>query len=352
MTVGKHMKKPKWQTEFRDLPKIPDAKKWLKGEHETIEQKISKKLIVGKPISDEERKVMQGLVLFYGILYKSLQDLDFGTFTSKDFKNFENYIFYAFNYFPALANKLTIYQLYRVVINEHLTGTKESLTKKGLLSYPPLHIVKKINKYNRANTPRTNVFYGAETIDTALNEIKPEIRDKVTVGVWKPTVEREFNSYPISHSEKGFGVNENSTNAIRAFNEFKKTHDKVLTDHMEPYFHVLGYEYSKPIKHHYEYLISAMFSEKILNNPQNKGTSFDFECIIYPSVGNKFKTSNVAVRKDILRHEFELTKVIEFEVTECHYEKGQKTNPESINLVDFKDYRTTERIEDNRIIWE
>ena len=85
-----------------------------------------------------------------------------------------------------------------------------------------------------------------------------------------------------------------------------------------------------------------MFSEKILDNPQNKGTSFDFECIIYPSVGNKFKTSNVAVRKDILRHEFELTKVIEFEVT----------NPESINLVDYKDYRITEKIEDNRIIWE
>ena len=41
---SKHMKKPKWQTEFRDLPKIPNTKKWLKGEHETIEQKISKNL--------------------------------------------------------------------------------------------------------------------------------------------------------------------------------------------------------------------------------------------------------------------------------------------------------------------
>lgn len=345
------MKKVKWQTEFRDLPKIPDTKKWQEGERETTEQKISKKLITGKPVTLAEKEIMQDLVLFYAILYKSLQNLEFETFTTKDFKNFENYIFYAFNYFPALANKLTIYQLYRVVINQNLIGTKESLTKKGLLSYPPLHIVKKINKFNRANTPRTNVFYGAETIDTAINEIKPRIGDKVTVGVWQPITKREFNSYPISHSEKGFRINENSTHAIVAFDEFRKANDKVLIDHMEPYLHVLGYEYSKIIKHHYEYLISAMFSEKILKNPQNKGTSFDFECIVYPSVGNKFITSNVAVRTDIIRNEFSLSKVIEFEVTQCHFDNEQKSSPESINLVEYKDYRETNTFEDNRIIW-
>ncbi len=345
------MKKVKWQREFRDLPKIPDIKLWIKGEHETIEQKISKKLATGKHTTTEEKDTIENLILFYGMLYKSLQSLDFETFKATDFQNFENYIFYAFNCLPKLSNKLTISQLYRVVINENLIGTKESITKKGLLSYPPLHIVKKINKYNRANTPKTNVFYGAETIDTALNEIKPKIGDKVTVGVWKPNLIREFNSYPISHSEKSFRINPNSTHAIKAFEEIKTVNNKLFMEHLEPYLHVLGYEYSKPIKHHYEYLVSALFSEKILNNPINKGTSFDFECIVYPSVGNKFITSNVAVRTDIIRNEFSLSKAIEFEITECHFDREQKSNPESINLVEYKDYRETNMFEDNRIIW-
>ncbi len=76
------------------------------------------------------------------------------------------------------------------------------------------------------------------------------------------------------------------------------------------------------------------------------------ECIVYPSVGNKFLKSNVAVRKDVFRHKFQLTKVIEFEVTETHYDNIQdQQNPESINLVNYKNYRETKNIQDNKIIW-
>lgn len=346
------MKKPNWQSKFRELPEIPNSKKWIAGENGTLEQKITLKLISNQTITAEEESLMLELTDFYKRLYKSLEKLEYNTFTKKDFEKFKNYILYAFNYVIFLTNNLTISQLYRVVINKNIIGSKTSLTKKGFLSYPPLHIVKKINKFNRANEPNATVFYGAESIDTALNEIKPQKGDLVSVGVWKPTRDGEFISYPISHSTNGFGVNDNSTSAMVAFIEYRKKQSKVLGDFLEHFFQLLGREYSKPINHHYEYLISAIFSNRILDNPQNKGTNFDIECIVYPSVGNKFLTSNLAVRRDVFRHNFELTKVIEFEVSETHYDKSQKKDPGSINLVDFINYKETEKFEDNIILWE
>ena len=345
------MRKPKWQSKFRNLPEIPESKKWIKGENGTLEQKITFQLISNQPITTEEESVMIELTDFYKSLYKSLEKLEYDSFSNKDFENFKNYIFYAFNYVVFLTNNLTVYQLYRVVINKNIVGSKKSLTKKGFLSYPPLHIVKRINRYNRANEPNTTVFYGAESIDTALNEIKPEKGDLVSVGVWKPTRNGEFISYPISHSAEGFGVNENSTSAMTAFLEYQKKQSKVLGDFLEHFFQLLGREFSKPIKHHYEYLISAMFSNRILDNPQNKGTNFDMECIVYPSVGNKFLTSNLAFRRDVFRHNFELSKVLEFEVTETHYEKSQKKEPGSINLVEFTNYKETDKFDGNNIVW-
>ena len=345
------MKKPNWQTKFKNLPEIPVEKRWEKGFTHTLEQRLSQKLIQGGKLTEIEKRTLSRCSLFYAVLYKSLENLDYKSFTLKDIKNFENYLFYAFNYNMYLTNKLGITRLFRVVINEHLTGNKNSITKKGLLTYPPLHVVKKINKFNRANTPRTSVFYGSETIDTALNEIKPEKGDIVTVGFWKPNVDREFLSYPISHSEKAYKINDNSTSAIKAFLEFKEKNSKVLGDFMEPYFHLFGREFSKPVEHHYEYLISSMFAERILYNQKNTGSSFEIECIVYPSVGNKFLTSNLAIRKDILRHNFDLEKVIEFEVTNTHFEREQKPNPESISLVDYTNLKETKNIDGNNIIW-
>lgn len=347
------MKKPKWQLTFRDLPEIPKSKLWLQNGKGTLEQIISRKLFLNQEITEMEKEVMSELSMFYAILYKTLKDLDYSNFNSKDFENFKNYIFYAFNYILLYKNNLTIYKLYRVVINENVSGSKNSLTKKGYLTYPPEHIVKKINKYNRVNTPLTTIFYGSETIDTALNEIKPKIGDVVSVAEWKPlNPNKEFISYTISHSEKGYGVNKHSTDALNAFYKLQINKNEILKNFLEPYLYILGHEFSKPIKHHYEYYLSSIFSEKILEKSENRIDRFKMECIIYPSVGNKFLNSNVAVRKDVFRHKFKLTKVIEFEVTETNFDNIQnQQNTESINLVKYKNYKETQNIEENKIIW-
>ncbi|MDM1410716.1 hypothetical protein HX038_08100 [Myroides odoratimimus] len=343
------MKKPKWQKKFRNLPEIPTAKHWIKDEANTLEQQITLKLITGQQITEEETNIVEQLIFFYGSLYNELAIVDFENFTEKDFENFKNYIFYAFNYLILLSNKVVISQVFRVVVNRD----KKSITKKSLLSYPPLHVVKKLNKYNRVNTPNTNVFYCSETINTALNEIKPKVGDIVTVSIWEPIDKnRTFNSYPISHGANAYGVNPHATNAMNAVNEFKKKTNKLFSRFIDPYFHLLGREFEKPINHHYEYLLSAMFSEKIFENNKRADTGFDFECITYPSVGNKFTTSNIAFRKDIIRHHFKLAKVVEFEVASEHYDRAQSLDPFTINLVAIKNIREAKSIIDNEIIWE
>lgn len=342
------MKKIKWQKKFRDLPEIPEVKNWKKDGLATEEQEITYKLITGQKISIEEVAKMDSLVNFYVTLYNKLDTIDFSSFTKKDFEDFRNYIFYAFNYILLISNKVTIFFLFRAVINRD----NKTITKKGLLTYPPLHIVQKINKYNRANTPNTNVFYGSETINTAINELKPKVGDKVTVGVWKPIdKKRQFLSYPISHGANSYGVNENATSAMEAMKEFKKNTHPILARFMDPYFHLLGREFEKSIKHHYEYQISAMVSEKILEKDTRTKDGFNFECIIYPSVGNKFTTSNFAFRKDVIRHHFELSKVVEFEVASEHYDREQSENPSVINIIGIKNVREAKAIIDNDIIW-
>lgn len=348
----KSMKKPKWQKRFKDLPEIPFSKQWEKGYTYTLEQRISNKLIQGEAISNKEELIMGGLVSYYQELFSELQKLDYSKFSKSDIFEFKNYIFYAFNYEVLFTNDVTIFKVFRVVINENVVGSKDSIEKKGFLTYPPLHIIKKRGRYNRANTKHTTVFYGSETIDTALNELRPKKGDVVTVGIWEPTRKGSFISYPISHSKEALGVNENVRSAMRAFIEFKKTHPKPLVSFMEAYFVLVGSEFSKQITHHFEYMISSMLSERIFDNTNRKGTPWDIEMILYPSVGNRYKTINFAIRRDVFRHNFELSKVIEFEVTNTLYDSEMSADPEGISLVEFKNKRNTKHIEDNKIYWD
>lgn len=346
------MKKPQWKIQFRDLPVIPETKIWIKGNtmmNATIEREITEKLRLGFPITSEEEKLLYDLADFYKKLSIALEKLDYSTFTSQDLEDFKNYIKYIYNYIVLFVNTTEIFQMYRIVIY----SDNKTITNKKWLTYPPLHIVKKLDKFNRANTPNTTIFYGAETIDAALNELKKHIKvgDLVTVGKWVPRQKKTFVSYTISHSKVAYGINFGSTQALHGFLNYSKTQNKFYTEIIEKYLSILGYEYSKEINHHFEYFISATFSETILDNPQNKNTKFDVECMVYPSVGNKFKTSNIAIKKDVFRHNFKLEKVIEFKVTEMHFDRNMSSETEGINLVDYEDLKITSKFDENQIIW-
>jgi hypothetical protein len=352
---------PNWQTNFRDLPEIPEHKKWVKGSYTTLEQDISFKLLHKQPITASEEKIFIELTSFYEELDKKLKLLNYQSFTATDFENFKNYIFYAFNYLPLITNKLIIFSTYRLVVNEQVTNKNESIIKIDFLKYPTLEKVKEINKYNRANTPNTNIFYSAGTIDTAIKEIRPPLNKLVTVGTWKPkNINTKLISYPISHSEEAFKVNESVQAATRVFEETGKYNSALFMNYIRQYFKILGYEFSKKVdynkaNYHYEYLISALFSERIFSEHQemNDENNFKFDCIIYPSVGNDYLTENVAILPASLVRDFYLAEVIEFEIEEAYYDlKKTNPDPEAITLAKIINFRKAKAIHENgQIEW-
>lgn len=354
------LRSPNWQTTFRDLPEIPEHKKWRKDSHTTLEQDISLKLLNKLPITVEEGNIFIELTSFYKKLDEKLRVLNYQSFSSTDFENFKNYIFYVFNYQPLITNNLTIYSTYRLVINDTVTGKNESITNVEFLKYPKLEIVQKLNKYNRANTPNTTVFYSAGSIDTALKEIRPRSDKLVSVGIWQPkNAKREFISYPISHGEEAMKVNQGALEATRFFEDTVEYNSPLFMNYMRYYFKLLGNEFAKKVdnnyeNYHYEYLISALFSERILSEHQeiNDETNFKYDCIIYPSVGNDYLSENLAIIPSTLETDFYLSQVIEFEVDEPFYERPSSKNPDAITLAKIKKLRKAKIIrEDGQIEW-
>lgn len=350
---------PNWQINFQNLPEIPDPKKWVKDSYTTIEQDISFKLLHKKPITPDEEKIFIELTSFYKELDTKLKILDYEFFTCDDFENFKNYIFYAFNYMPLITNDLTVFSTYRLVVNESVTEKNVSITNIEFLQYPSIQKVKDINKYNRANTPDTNVFYSAGSIDTALKEIRPPLNKLVTVGVWKQkNVNKKLISYPISHSQEAIKINKNVQDATRAFEETAKHNSELFMEYMRYYFKILGHEFSKKVdynksNYHYEYLISALFSERIFAEHQemNDEKNFKFDCIIYPSVGNDYLTENVAILPTTLDNDFYLAEVQEFEIEESYYDiKSHNLYPEIVTLAKIKNFRETKLIRQNGLI--
>jgi hypothetical protein len=136
---------------------------------------------------------------FYVTLGWQLAKLQFSGMQGEEIERFRNYILYAFNYDALFTNDLTIASTYRLVVNESVTGKNERITKVADLTYPPLEVVRMVNRYNRANTPNSNLFYSAESVDATLKELRPPPNKLVTLGIWKPRSPHPFVSYPISH---------------------------------------------------------------------------------------------------------------------------------------------------------
>lgn len=347
------MNVPNWKDSFRDLPIIPQLKRWKAGSHMTDEQIVSFKLLQNQPITPEEEQSFSGLAEFYVELADKLKTLDYTSFSTDELEGFKNYIFYAFNYRIIASNGITIFSTYRLVVNEKVLGKNERIINSKFLSYPEIEIVKKINRYNRANTTNSTLFYTCQNIDTALNEIRPPKDKLVTVGVWVPTGRKKFNGYAISNSDVAAKFNEGLAKATKAFEDTKNFNHELLFKFAKNYLDVVGYEFTKRVNHHYEYIISALFAESTLGTGSaDKDKKFD--CLIYPSVGNGYKTDNVAILPEIVDKEFRLEKAIEFEIEEQYYDKDYNIfHPEKITLAKVKNLNVSKNVTDKgEIIWD
>lgn len=349
--------RPNWQENFMNLPTIPEPKKWTKGSFYTQEQLISWKLQKGEPISKNEEIVFTELSGYYSQLETELVKLNYSAFTTQDIENFKNYIFYALNYLTLITNELTIFSTYRTVINEDVSGKNESITNISHLKYPPIHIVKSINEYNRANTPNSNIFYSSSDVDTTLKELRPPKYKLITVGKWRPKdIQKMLISYPISHSENAININIGLRKANHYFENEIFNDSVVIKNYLRNFLKILGREFTKKVNHHYEYLFSAIFSEKILREHLNiiDSKNIKYDCIVFPSVGNDYKTENIALLPETLDKNFILSEVVQFEIEEADYDKSYLPHdPEEITLAKVKNIKKAAKIDNDngKIEW-
>jgi hypothetical protein len=343
-----------WKKEYKDFPEIPSPKQW-NNEGITQEQIITNKLIHDEDISLEERSALQECINFYKILIPKLRSLIISKLDENEIKQFLLYYDYVFNYITCHSNDLYIPRLYRLVDNESVLHKREKIRYQKFLSYPPKSLVKKQNIYNRANTPDFNLFYATDSIDNSLLEIKPANGKLVTVGVWIPKQGNEVKliSYPISHNPYIAKINPNVRKGYFAFQTLKKRKDPLLSDFMEVMFSFISEEFAKPIKNPRDYFLSARFSESIFQLEKRTNPDFNYDCIIYPSLENRFQVENVAIRPDIIDSKFKLEKVIDFEIVSTHYDRVPPRNSqEEITVAKIKNRDETDWIEnDGYIVW-
>jgi hypothetical protein len=343
-----------WQEEYKDFPAIPSPKKWNENSI-TQEQIITNKLFHNEKISNEERNALKECIDFYKILIPKLKALKISKLDNNETIKFLLYYDYVFNYITCHSNDLYIPRLYRLVENEAVLQKRERIRFQNFLSYPPKCLVKNLNIYNRANTPEFNLFYATDSIDNALLEIKPGNNKLVTVGVWIPKQGDEVKliSYPISHNPCLVRINPHVRKGYFAFQALKKMKDTLLSDFMEVMFTFISEEFAKPVVNPFDYLFSARFSERIFYFDKGSNPNFNYDCIIYPSLGNRFQVENVAIRPEIIDSKFRLEKVIEFEIIDTNYNMVPPRNSqEEITAVKFKNWEETDWIEnDGYIVW-
>lgn len=196
----------------------------------------------------------------------------------------------------------------RITINRNILKTNKRIRNIDYLKYPPKEFVK---SYGRCNLRNQSVFYGANLITTALSEMRPKVGDLVTKSVWQNKTGHKFKICPIFLQQPS-----NNTINPRTFEltqDFNRIIDQQYSDNMKEAIvnlsKFVAYQFGKTVnsKNHLNYIFSAFFSDKILNEFEN-GT---IEGILYPSVKERLSFENIALKPNVFDDNFILEEVHE-----------------------------------------
>lgn len=344
---------PNWREKFKDFPTIPESKRWADN-HWTPEQDITRRLIEKESVSEEELKTLGQAIEFYNKLIPKLKNLDIGSLNTSELDELTGYFEYAFNHILMVRNDIHVTGFFRLVKNSSVPTEKGKIRDQKYLAYPPIEIVKKRNEFNRANTPDYNLLYVTDSFDSALLELKPESGEYVSIGVWVPkTGKITLTGYPVTHNPMAVQVNPDAQKGYLAFQDLKNHNHPLLMKFMETIFSFISDEFAKPVNNHWEYFFSAKFSERMLK-VLHKQEDWKYDCVIYPSVGNRYSVDNIAILPESFDNKFKLEKVIQFKVTDTQYNSTPPRNhPEEITVVKYDNIEKTDWIEKSGyIVWD
>lgn len=245
-------------------------------------------------------------------------------------------------FFTHLINKYEFNTLERITINNRILGSNKRIKEIKFLKYPP---AQKVTKYGRCNLPKQSVFYGSTLSMTAMNEMKPRVGDLITKSIWKLKEPKHLTYCPIFHIQPTNGTM--NPHSWKLEQEFNKVLRRDFPQEMyEPVIYLskfIAYHFSKFVHHkrNKDYLFSAYFSNKILNELEN-GT---IDGIVYPSVQSHLSFENVVLKTNVFDENYELSEVRESVITKDPSDGGKGYLMDGINDCREFDY------DNDKILW-
>lgn len=211
-------------------------------------------------------------------------------------------------FFTHLTNEYNFETIERITVNRRVLGKNKRISDVKYLKYPPADLVK---SYGRCNLPNQSIFYGSPIIMTALSEMKPRVGDLITKSIWKKIDEEPLKLSPIFHFQPTNGTINPRTHKLERefFKLLKRDFPEELHNPVTNLSKFIAFHFSRFInpKKNKDYLLSAYFSNKILNEFEN-GT---IEGILYPSVQSHLSFENIALKPEVLDNRFKIIEVRE-----------------------------------------
>lgn len=218
----------------------------------------------------------------------------------------------------------------------------ENFFSKCQLTYKP----QQFNKtFQRASTPDMTMFYGCvipeslkhgeldNTRVIGMFEALPWLRDKTSKGFQKITfgqwvVTQDINIIAIVQHESFYNESSYTRELVDAFKNFIREYPE-LEEETILISDFFAKEFAKAeTTHDYDYLISACFTETLVNN--------GIDGVLYPSVRVEGKGFNVAIRPEIADTSLELVVAGECSI----YKNKEHTFVDNETVIELKKHQS------------
>jgi len=165
-----------------------------------------------------------------------------------------------------------------------------------------------VKEYGRMNFIGQSILYGTFAIPTAINELKPQIGDIVTISEWSLIEpEKEMIVYPIFWK---MAKNAGFFQIVNQYNSLTSRYDKPVKELIDAQVEFIAEIMSKRINHNNLYVITSSIANKIFFNERKE----EIEAIIYPSVQDKTRIDNIAIKPNSFWTKYKLNSVKEYQI--------------------------------------
>ena len=322
----------------------------------TPEQEILMKLVQGQTITCQDESVLEEAIEFYKKAFEYLKSIDLSSLVENDLDEIFIFLKSVFNMELTIQNKINFYNVFRVttVSEKYLVNGKVRNIK--YIKNPPKEIIIEKGVYGRANSPKSTIFYCAFEPGVFLLETKPEVGQRIILAQWHNDNKKDFISYPITNNKTI--DNDSLKSATNAFQKRMQYNHPLFAEILDLYLDFLSSEFVKNVNvtnpKKYEYLFSAYFADRILDNsfePVEHPTEpiKHYDCIIYPSIAINHKSENLAIIPQ------SVDKLRPFQLEDCIVVQTMYDNPD---LSDDKlqilrnVLRTATKFDGDKIIWD